>query len=119
MIEPFPIRALHDVVIVEVENPQYDGLVALPGIKTEPPCIGTVMSVGSGMRCKCKVRVPFDVQVGDRIVYNRYGFKSEIRVGGKLYFALKREEIIAVYPTESKPQPPPWKTEDKYGALNE
>lgn len=114
---PFPIQAIHDRVIIFVETPAQDGLVALPEIRTEPPCIGVVMSVGSGRCCKCKKVVPIEVDVGDRVVFNRYGQKEEIRVGGVLYFLLPRSDLIAVYP-EAKPFEPQI-VGDIYGRANE
>ena len=107
MIDTFPISIVGNRVIVELEAPTQDGLILLPENRTEPPCLGRVVAIGSGKCCKCHKYVPIEVKIGDKIVYQRYGnTKEEIRVGGKPYFILPIPEIIAVY-TEPKPEEKP------------
>ena len=68
----------------------------LEGNKTEEkPEHGTVVAVGPGRRGDDNDLVPMGVQVGDKVMFSKYGF-DEIKVGGIEYYILPESSILAV-----------------------
>lgn len=70
------IKAPEDVIIIKVEKkdtgPEQSasGLFIIKNEMDEPKNIGTVYAVGEGRQLKSGVRVPMEVKVGDKIMFN-------------------------------------------------
>jgi chaperonin GroES len=60
----------------------------------EKPEQGIVAAVGEGDYDDGKL-IPLKVKIGDKVVFQKYGH-DEIKVGGKKYFIMKEENILAV-----------------------
>jgi len=53
-----------------------------------------VLAVGPG-RYEDGNRVPLDVQVGDTVIYSKYG-GTEVRYGGEDYLVLSARDVLAI-----------------------
>ncbi|MGG1514040.1 co-chaperone GroES [Paenibacillus oryzisoli] len=90
------IRPLGDRVIIEAvakEETTASGIV-LPDTAKEKPQEGKVVAVGSGA-LKDGVRVPLEVQEGDRIIFSKYA-GTEVKYDGRELLILRESDILAV-----------------------
>lgn len=90
-------RPLHDRVVVrrlEGEEKTKGGII-IPDTAKEKPQEGEVLAVGPGRIDDKGNRVPVDVQVGDRVIYSKYG-GTEIKHGGEEYLILSARDVLAV-----------------------
>ena len=89
------LTPLHDRVIVKriEEKETVKGGIIIPDSAKEKPQEGEVIAVGAGKREKGE-RIPLDVNVGDRVLFGKYG-GSEIKLDGEEYLILREEEILA------------------------
>ena len=68
---------------------------AIPDTATEKPVQGKVIAVGNGKILEDgKVR-PLDVQVGDKILFGKYG-GQEVKVDGEELLVMREEDVMAV-----------------------
>ena len=77
------IKPLEDRIVIkslEAEQTTASGLV-IPDTAKEKPQEGEVLAVGPGRIDDKGNRVPLDVNVGDRVIYSKYG-GTEIKHGG-------------------------------------
>ena len=91
------IKPLEDRIVVktlEAEQTTASGLV-IPDTAKEKPQEGEVLAVGPGRIDDKGNRVPLDVQVGDRVIYSKYG-GTEIKHGGEEYLILSARDVLAV-----------------------
>ena len=90
------LQPLGDRVIVELldeEQTLASGIV-LPDTAKEKPQRGRVLAVGAGDRNEDGDRMPVDVEVGDEIIFSKYG-GTEIKVGINEYLILRESDILA------------------------
>ena len=91
------LKPLEDRIVVsplEAEQVTASGLV-IPDTAKEKPQEGEVLAVGPGRIDDKGNRVPLDVQVGDRVIYSKYG-GTEIKHGGEEYLILSARDVLAV-----------------------
>ncbi len=92
------IKPLEDRIVVkssEAEQTTASGLV-IPDTAKEKPQEGEVLAVGPGRWNEDgDERIPLDVQVGDKVIYSKYG-GTEIKVGGEEYLILSARDVLAV-----------------------
>jgi chaperonin GroES len=91
------IKPLEDRVVVqanEAETTTASGLV-IPDTAKEKPQEGTVIAVGPGRIDDNGNRVPLDVNVGDVVIYSKYG-GTEVKYGGEEYLVLSARDLLAV-----------------------
>ena len=91
------IKPLEDRIVIkslEAEQTTASGLV-IPDTAKEKPQEGEVLAVGPGRIDDKGNRVPLDVQVGDRVIYSKYG-GTEIKHGGEEYLILSARDILAI-----------------------
>ena len=94
---PVSIKPLEDRIViqqVEAEQTTASGLV-IPDTAKEKPQEGEVIAVGPGRIDDNGNRVPLDVQVGDKVLYSKYG-GTEVKVGGEDYLVLSARDVLAV-----------------------
>ena len=101
--EHSPIRPLNDKVVVRPLTDEEAGTTSASGIiipdsaKKEKPEQGIVIAVGAGKWNEDgEERIPLDVQVGDRVVFSKYGY-DEVKVNGKEYFLVAEGSILGVF----------------------
>ena len=91
------IKPLEDKVVVkaaQAENTTASGLV-IPDTAKEKPQEGEVVAVGPGRIDDNGNRVPLDVQVGDKVIYSKYG-GTEVKYAGEEYLILSARDLLAV-----------------------
>ncbi|RBP68224.1 chaperonin GroES [Brevibacterium sanguinis] len=91
------IKPLEDRIVirqVEAEQTTASGLV-IPDTAKEKPQEGEVVAVGPGRVSDSGNRVPVDVNVGDRVIYSKYG-GTEVKHGGEEYLVLSARDVLAV-----------------------
>jgi chaperonin GroES len=106
--ETSPIRPLNDKVVVRPLTEEEAGTTSASGIiipdsaKKEKPEQGIVIAVGAGKWNEDgEERIPLDVQVGDRVVFSKYGY-DEVKIDGKEYFLVAEGSILGVFMNEKK-----------------
>ncbi len=92
------LQPLEDRIIVrpgEAEETTVSGLV-IPDTAKEKPQQGEVLAVGPGRRSEQTGEIiPLDVNVGDTVVYSKYG-GTEITDGGDDLLILNGRDVLAV-----------------------
>ncbi len=91
------LQPLDDRIVVrpsESEETTASGLV-IPDTAKEKPQQGEVLAVGPGRRSDTTGElIPLDVQVGDRVVYSKYG-GTEITIDGEDLLILTGRDVLA------------------------
>jgi len=90
------IRPLDDRVVVtplEAETKTAGGIV-LPDSAKEKPQRGTVVAVGPGKLLDSGKRGELSVQVGDQVIYGKYG-GTDLEVSGEDVKVLRESDILA------------------------
>ncbi len=91
------LKPLEDRIVVEpleAEQVTASGLV-IPDTAKEKPQEGKVIAVGPGRFDDKGARVPVDVQVGDVVLYSKYG-GTEVKYSGQEYLVLSARDVLAV-----------------------
>ncbi|WP_017571251.1 co-chaperone GroES [Nocardiopsis halotolerans] len=92
------LKPLEDRVVVqtlEAEQTTASGLV-IPDTAKEKPQEGKVLAVGPGRwDDEGEKRIPLDVNVGDVVLYSKYG-GTEVKYDGEEYLVLSARDILAV-----------------------
>jgi len=91
------IKPLEDRIVikqVEAEQTTASGLV-IPDSAKEKPSEGEVVAVGPGRIVDNGNRVPLDVNVGDIVLYSKYG-GTEVKYGGDEFLVLSARDLLAV-----------------------
>ncbi len=92
------LRPLGDRVVVEpVEQEETfaGGQLVLPETAKEKPQQGNVLAVGAGRRDDSGKRIAMDVEVGQIVLYAKYG-GTEVKIDGKKLLILKESDILAI-----------------------
>lgn len=96
MAKSISLRPLDDRVVVqplEAEETTAGGIV-LPDSAREKPQRGTVVAVGPGRMLDSGTRGDLSVEVGDTVIYGKYG-GSEVEVDGQEMKILRESDILA------------------------
>ncbi|MFV2196559.1 MULTISPECIES: co-chaperone GroES [unclassified Nocardiopsis] len=91
------LKPLEDRVVVktlEAEQTTASGLV-IPDTAKEKPQEGEILAVGPGRLDDNGKRVALDVNVGDVVLYSKYG-GTEVKYDGEEYLVLSARDILAV-----------------------
>ncbi len=91
------LKPLGDRLVVEPrerESMTASGLV-LPETAKEKPQEGEVLAVGPGRRDENGKRVEMDVEVGDIVLYAKYG-GTEVKIDDKKLLILKESDVLAI-----------------------
>jgi chaperonin GroES len=98
------LQPLGDRIIVEIldeEETTISGIV-LPDTAKEKPQRGKILAVGPGARDESGDYIKMDVEVGDEIIFSKYG-GTEIKVGTDDVLILRESDVLAkVVTTGSK-----------------
>ena len=90
------LQPLGDRLIVEIldeEEMTISGIV-LPDTAKEKPQRGNVLAVGPGARDEDGNYIKMDVEVGDEIIFSKYG-GTEIKVGADDVLILRESDVLA------------------------
>ena len=91
------LKPLEDRIVVqplEAEQVTASGLV-IPDTAKEKPQEGKVLAVGPARFDDKGARVPVDVQVGDVVLYSKYG-GTEVKYSGEEYLVLSARDVLAI-----------------------
>ena len=91
------IKPLEDRIVVrplEAEQVTASGLV-IPDTAKERPQEAEVVAVGPGRVAENGTRIPVDVQVGDKVIFSKYG-GTELKYNGQEYLVLSARDVLAV-----------------------
>lgn len=90
------LQPLGDRLIVEAleEDLMTSSGIVLPDTAKEKPQRGRVLAVGPGSRDEDGKRIPMDVEVGDEIIFSKYG-GTEIKVGVDEVLILRESDVLA------------------------
>jgi len=100
------IKAPEDIIIIKVEKktePEKtsSGLLISVGPSEEPKNIGIAFAVGEGRQLKSGVRVPMDVKVGDKIMFNPNNV-MKFKHDGDDYLSLYSASVLAILGDEDE-----------------
>jgi chaperonin GroES len=97
------LRPLHDRVLIKriEEQETVVGGIVIPDTAREKSQEGEVIAVGSGRRLENGTLVPLEVQVGDRVLFGKYG-GTDIVLKGEEFLVLREAEILAVLDSASE-----------------
>lgn len=90
------LKPLEDRIVVQAlaaEQTTASGLV-IPDTAKEKPQEGKVVAVGPG-RFENGNRLPLDVQVGDVVIFSKYG-GTEVKYNGEEFLILSARDVLAV-----------------------
>lgn len=90
MLKPLADRVL---VEVDVEESKTVGGILLPDTAQKKSQKGTVIAIGSGKVLDNGERLPFEVAVGDRVLFAKYS-GVDIEEGGKKFLLLSERDIL-------------------------
>ena len=68
--------------------------IYLPDTAKEKPQEGKVVAAGPGKMTDEGKRLPMDVEVGDTVIYAKYG-GSEIKIDGEDFIIMRESDILA------------------------
>jgi chaperonin GroES len=91
------IQPLFDNVLIKplaAEEKTASGIV-LPDSAKEKPQIGQVMAVGTGLVDDKGVTVKMAVQVGQKVMYKKWG-GNEVKVSGEEWMIVEQKDILAI-----------------------
>ena len=91
------IKPLGEKVLIkrlEAEEKTAGGIV-LPDTAKEKPKKGKVIALGDGKQSESGDLMPFQVQVGDQVLFGSFA-GTEISVDGEEYLLMSEDEILAI-----------------------
>ena len=92
------IKPLEDRIVVkplDAEQTTASGLV-IPDTAKEKPQEGEVIAVGPGrFNEDGDERIPMDINVGDKVIYSKYG-GTEVKFSGEEYLILSGRDVLAI-----------------------
>ncbi len=92
------IQPMADRVVVEAleETEEMRGGLYIPDTAKEKPQEGEVIAVGPGrFNEDGDERIPLDINVGDKVIYSKYG-GTEVKYAGEEYLILSARDVLAV-----------------------
>ncbi len=92
-----PIVPLNEKIVVqrmEAEDKTAGGII-LPDNAKEKPKQGKILSLGEGKVLDNGNRAPFQVKVGDKVLFTSYA-GNEVTVDGKEYLVMTEDDILAI-----------------------
>jgi chaperonin GroES len=91
------LRPLGDRVVVEPleQEERTESGLYIPETAKEKPQKGQILAVGAGRRDDDGKRIPMDVEVGQSILFAKYG-GTEVKIDGKKLLILKEGDILAI-----------------------
>ena len=92
-----PIVPLNEKIVVqrmEAEDKTAGGII-LPDNAKEKPKQGKILSLGEGKVLDTGKRAPFQVKVGDKVLFTSYA-GNEVTVDGKEYLVMSEDDILAI-----------------------
>lgn len=80
---------------VEEEETTASGLIIQSTGKAERPQKGKVVALGSGARDENGKAIPFNVEVGQVVLFKKYS-PEDVELDGQKYLLMKESDILAI-----------------------
>ena len=83
------------LVVEPIENDEQksSGGIFIPDTAKEKPQEGRVVAVGLGKMTDEGKRVPMEIEVGDTVIYSKYG-GTEYKEGDTEYLVLREDDVL-------------------------
>jgi chaperonin GroES len=91
------ITPLNDKIVVErleADDKTVGGII-LPDSAKEKPKQGKVLALGEGKALENGTRAPFQVKVGNTVLFTSYA-GSEVTLDGKEYLIMSEDDLLAI-----------------------
>lgn len=91
-------RPFGDRILVQpeaAEEKTAGGIIIPDTVKQDKPEKGRVVAVGEGKQNEDGKIVPMRIKVGDKVMFNKYGY-DEIKIDGEEYFIVSESNVIAI-----------------------
>lgn len=91
------ITPLNEKIVIErtaAEDKTAGGII-LPDNAKEKPKQGKILSLGEGKVLESGKRAPFQVKVGDKVLFTSYA-GNEVTVDGKELLVMTEDDILAI-----------------------
>lgn len=88
------LQAINDYVIVELIDNTTKSSGGLILTKVEPPCTGTVITVGPGRVLNDGTREEHNLQVGDIVVFGKSSLNMPLEDDNKNFYVMKIGDIF-------------------------
>ncbi|AMM43832.1 co-chaperonin GroES [Pectobacterium phage vB_PcaM_CBB] len=88
------LQAINDYVIVELIDNTKQSSAGLILTSVEPPCTGTVITVGPGRVLNDGSREEHNIQVGDVIVFGKSSLNMPLEDDDKTFYVMKTSDIF-------------------------
>ena len=72
-----------------------EGGIIIPDTAKEKPTRGEIVAIGEGSRNDAGERIPFDVKVGDTVIFSKYG-GTEVKIEGEEYQIMSESDILGI-----------------------
>jgi len=98
MSNKLPLKPIGGNILVKPESAEEttpSGLVISSSAKAEKPQRGQVLALGTGKKDKDGKPLPFNVEVGDVVVFKKYS-PDEIEIENQTYLIMEEGDILAV-----------------------
>jgi len=91
------LRPLSDRILVQriEENLKTKGGIIIPDTAKEKPVEGKVVATGKGKMGEDGKLLPMDVNVGDRVLFSKYG-GTDVKIDGTDYLILRQDDILGI-----------------------
>ena len=91
------IRPLNDRILVKrlEEEEKTAGGIIIPDSAKEKPAEGEIVAVGPGKMNDAGERAAMDVQVGDRVLFSKYG-GTDVKLDGDDFLIMREDDILGV-----------------------
>ncbi|KFI68299.1 co-chaperone GroES [Bifidobacterium magnum] len=91
------LTPLEDKIIVKQSEPETQTASGLfiPDNAKEKPQQGEVLAVGPGRRNDKGERIPMDVEVGQKVLFSKYG-GTEVSYKGEDYLIVSARDVLAI-----------------------
>lgn len=95
-------RPLGDRVLVRrvEEESKTKGGILIPDTAKEKPQEGEIIAVGAGARDEDGDLIPFEVKVGDRILFGKWS-GTEVKIDGEDLVIMRESDILGVLEREN------------------
>ena len=94
-ISPIGDRVLLKPLSSEEARKAHSFGLIIPDSAKEKPEQGVVVAVGSGKRSDTGTLIPMTINVGDKVMFSKYGY-DEVKINGVEYYIVNENNILAV-----------------------
>ena len=90
-------RPLSDRILVErvEEDEKTKGGLFIPDTAKEKPAEGKVVASGNGRMGEDGKLLPMDVNVGDRVLFSKYG-GTEVKIDGVDFLIMRQDDVLGI-----------------------